>query len=90
MNRIASLLAIDGARFRLRARTFSLLFVSLAGWVLIIGSLGLLAPVAGFLQVRYILKNSSARRASRRSARPSPRVPVRARAWATRSTSTWA
>jgi uncharacterized membrane protein YjgN (DUF898 family) len=55
MNRIASLISIDGARFRLRAKTFSLLFVSLLAWALIIGSLGLLAPVAGFLQVRYIL-----------------------------------
>jgi uncharacterized membrane protein YjgN (DUF898 family) len=55
LNRIASLISIDGARFRLRARTFSLLLVQLAGWVIVILSLGLLAPVAGFLQVRYVL-----------------------------------
>lgn len=54
MNRIASLITIDGARFKLRAKTFSLFFVSLAGWIIIILSLGLLAPVAGFLQVRYV------------------------------------
>jgi uncharacterized membrane protein YjgN (DUF898 family) len=55
MNRIASLLCLDGARFRLKAKTFSLLLVSLAGWTITILSLGLLAPVAGFLQVRYVL-----------------------------------
>lgn len=54
MNRIASLITIDGARFKLRAKTFSLFFVSLAGWIMIIFSIGLLAPVAGFLQVRYV------------------------------------
>jgi uncharacterized membrane protein YjgN (DUF898 family) len=54
MNRIAALITLDGAGFRLKARTFSLLLIQLAGWVLIIGSIGLLAPVAGFLQVRYI------------------------------------
>ncbi len=55
MNRIASLISIDGARFKLRAKTFSLFFVSLAGWLITIFSLGLLAPMAGFLQVRYVL-----------------------------------
>lgn len=55
MNRIASLIELDGARFRLKATTFSLLFVQIAGWLLIILSLGLLAPVAGFLQVRYVM-----------------------------------
>ena len=55
MNRIASLITLDGARFQLRAKTFSLLFIQLAGWIITIFSLGLLAPVAGFLQVRYIL-----------------------------------
>jgi uncharacterized membrane protein YjgN (DUF898 family) len=55
MNRIASLIELDGARFRLKAKTFSLLFVQIAGWLLIIPSLGLLAPVAGFLQVRYVM-----------------------------------
>lgn len=55
MNRIASLLTIDGARFKLRAKTLSLLGVTLLGWIFIIFSLGLLAPVAGFLQVRYVL-----------------------------------
>jgi uncharacterized membrane protein YjgN (DUF898 family) len=55
MNRIASLITIDGARFKLRAKTFSLLAVTALGWVFIILSLGLLAPVAGFLQIRYVL-----------------------------------
>jgi len=55
MNRIASLIELDGARFHLRAKTFSLFFVTLAGWIIIILSLGLLAPVAGFLQVRYVI-----------------------------------
>lgn len=55
MNRIASLIALDGARFKLRAKTFSLFFVTLAGWIITIGSVGLLAPVAGFLQVRYVI-----------------------------------
>ncbi|MFT3727002.1 MAG: DUF898 family protein [Terricaulis sp.] len=54
MNRVASLLEIDGARFRLRAKTFSLWLITLAGWLLIIPSFGLLAPVAGFLRVRYV------------------------------------
>lgn len=56
MNRIASRITIDGARFQLRAKTFSLFFVSLAGWVITILTLGLLAPMAGFLQVRYVFK----------------------------------
>ena len=55
MNRIASLISLDGARFKLRAKTFSLFFVQLAGWIIVICSLGLLAPMAGFLQVRYVL-----------------------------------
>lgn len=55
MNRIASLIVIDGARFKLRAKTLSLFGVTLLGWIFVIFSLGLLAPVAGFLQVRYIL-----------------------------------
>jgi uncharacterized membrane protein YjgN (DUF898 family) len=55
MNRIASMLTIDGARFKLRAKTLSLLGITALGWVFIIFSLGLLAPVAGFLQVRYVL-----------------------------------
>jgi uncharacterized membrane protein YjgN (DUF898 family) len=55
MNRIASLLTLDGARFRLKAKTFSLFWISLAGWLITIFSLTLLAPVAGFLQVRYVL-----------------------------------
>lgn len=55
MNRIASLIELDGARFRLKAKTFSLFWVQLAGWVLTLGSLGLLAPMAGFLQVRYVI-----------------------------------
>ncbi|MEZ5956219.1 MAG: DUF898 family protein [Hyphomonadaceae bacterium] len=55
MNRIASLIVIDGARFKLRAKTLSLLGITFLGWFFIIISLGLLAPLAGFLQVRYIL-----------------------------------
>ena len=55
MNRIASLISIDGARFRLKAKTFSLFWVTLAGWLITIFSLTLLAPVGGFLQVRYIM-----------------------------------
>ncbi|MBK6703863.1 MAG: DUF898 family protein [Caulobacteraceae bacterium] len=55
MNRIASLITIDGARFKLKARTISLFIFTLFGWLIVILSLGLLAPVAGFLQVRYIL-----------------------------------
>jgi uncharacterized membrane protein YjgN (DUF898 family) len=55
MNRIASLISLDGARFRLRAKTFSFFLIQLAGWLMIIFSIGLLAPMAGFLQVRYIV-----------------------------------
>ena len=55
MNQIASQITIDGARFKLRAKTLSLLFYEMLGWIFLIFSLGLLAPVAGFLQVRYIL-----------------------------------
>ena len=55
MNRIASLIALDGARFKLKAKTFSLFFVTMAGWILIALSLGLLSPVAGFLRVRYVI-----------------------------------
>ncbi len=55
MNRIASLLALDGARFQLRARTLSLLGVTVAGWAITFFSLFLLAPVAGFLQIRYVM-----------------------------------
>lgn len=55
MNRIASLISLDGARFKLKAKTFSLFLVQLAGWIITIFSLGLLAPIAGFLQVRYVI-----------------------------------
>lgn len=55
MNRIAALLSLDGARFTLKAKTFSLFGVTLAGWLITIFSLGLLAPVGGFLQVRYVI-----------------------------------
>lgn len=55
MNRIASLLTLDGARFKLKAKTFSLFWITLLGWLIIIFSLGLLAPIAGFLQVRYVI-----------------------------------
>jgi uncharacterized membrane protein YjgN (DUF898 family) len=55
MNRIAALITIDGARFKLRAKTFSLFAITLLGWLFIIFSLGLLAPVAGFLHIRYVL-----------------------------------
>ena len=55
MNRIASLIELDGARFRLKAKTFSLFAVTLAGALITILSLTLLAPIAGFLQVRYVI-----------------------------------
>jgi uncharacterized membrane protein YjgN (DUF898 family) len=55
MNRIAGLIELDGARFRLRAKTISLFLITLAGWLITIFSLGLLAPVAGFLQIRYVM-----------------------------------
>lgn len=55
MNRIAGLISLDGARFRLRAKTMSLFFITLAGWLITIFSLTLLAPVAGFLQIRYVM-----------------------------------
>lgn len=55
MNRIASLISVDGARFRLRARSLSLFAVTAAGIAITVLSLGLLAPVAGFLQVRYVI-----------------------------------
>ncbi len=55
MNRIAAQITIDGARFRLKAKTLSLLAFETLGWLFLISSLGLLTPVAGFLQVRYIL-----------------------------------
>ncbi|MEQ1617462.1 MAG: DUF898 family protein [Terricaulis sp.] len=55
MNRIASLISLDGARFRLRAKTFSLFLVSIAGILIWVFSLGFLAPLAGFLQVRYVI-----------------------------------
>jgi uncharacterized membrane protein YjgN (DUF898 family) len=55
MNRIAGLISIDGARFRLKAKTLSLLAITLLGWIVTIFSIGLLAPVAGFLQIRYVM-----------------------------------
>jgi uncharacterized membrane protein YjgN (DUF898 family) len=55
MNRIAALIELDGARFRLKAKTLSLFLVTLAGWLMTLFSIGLLAPMGGFLQVRYIL-----------------------------------
>jgi uncharacterized membrane protein YjgN (DUF898 family) len=55
MNRIAAQITIDGARFKLRAKTLSLLFYETLGWIFLIFSLGLLTPIAGFLQVRYVL-----------------------------------
>ncbi|MBX3428724.1 MAG: DUF898 family protein [Hyphomonadaceae bacterium] len=55
MNRIAAQIVLDGARFKLRAKTLSLLFYQSLGWIFLIFSLGLLSPVAGFLQVRYVL-----------------------------------
>lgn len=54
MNRIASLISLDGARFKLRVKTIPFLLIQLTGWVMIIFSLGLLAPLAGYMQVRYI------------------------------------
>jgi uncharacterized membrane protein YjgN (DUF898 family) len=55
MNRIASLLTLDGARFRLKTKTLPLLGVTLAGLLITVLSLGLLAPMGGFLQVRHVL-----------------------------------
>jgi uncharacterized membrane protein YjgN (DUF898 family) len=55
MNRISGLIALDGARFRLKAKTIPLFLITLAGWLITIVSLGLLAPVAGFLQIRYVM-----------------------------------
>lgn len=55
MNRIASLIMLDGARFRLKVKTLPLFGVTLAGLLITILSLGLLAPMGGFLQVRYVL-----------------------------------
>ena len=55
MNRIASLIRLDGARFRLRARTWSLFGVSFLRLLIFVFSLTLLAPVAGMLHVRYVL-----------------------------------
>lgn len=55
MNRIASLISLDGARFKLRAKTISLFLITVAGWLITIPSVFLLAPVAGFLQVRYVI-----------------------------------
>jgi uncharacterized membrane protein YjgN (DUF898 family) len=54
MNRIASLLELDGARFHLEATTMGLFGVTLAGWIITIFSLGLLAPLAGLLKFRYV------------------------------------
>lgn len=54
MNRIASLLVLDGAHFKLKARTFSLFFITVFGWIIIALSLTLLAPLAGLMQVRYV------------------------------------
>lgn len=55
MNRIASLIELDGARLRLRATTFGLFGITLAGWTILIFSLGFLAPIAGMLQIRYVI-----------------------------------
>ncbi len=55
MNRIASLIELDGARFRLKAKTFSWFWVSLASWLITVFSLTLLAPLGGFLRVRYVI-----------------------------------
>lgn len=55
MNRIASMIALDGARLRLRATTFGLFGITIAGWAIMILSLGFLAPIAGMLQVRYVI-----------------------------------
>lgn len=54
MNKIASMISLDGARFQLRATTGSVFGIDLLGWAIIIFSLGLLAPLAGLLQVRYV------------------------------------
>jgi uncharacterized membrane protein YjgN (DUF898 family) len=54
MNKIASMISLDGAKFHLRATTMSLFGIDLLGWLIIIFSLGLLAPLAGLLQIRYV------------------------------------
>ena len=54
MNRIASLISLDGARFKLRVKTIPFLLLQLSGWAMILFSLGLMAPLAGHLQLRYI------------------------------------
>lgn len=55
MNRVASRISLDGARFKLRAKTFSLFWACLLGNTLVVLSLGALAPIAGYLRVRYVL-----------------------------------
>ena len=57
MNRIASLIELDGAHFQLNASTMGLFGVTLAGWIIVIFSLGLLAPLAGLLKVRYVFNH---------------------------------
>ena len=54
MNRIASLISLDGARFKLRVKTVPFLLIQMSGWAIFALSLGLLAPIAGYMQVRYI------------------------------------
>lgn len=54
MNRTAALLALDGARFELKATTFGLYGVTLASVLIFAFSLGFLTPLAGAIYVRYV------------------------------------
>ncbi|MGE0827954.1 MAG: YjgN family protein [Hyphomonadaceae bacterium] len=55
MNRIAELLTLDGARFRLRATSMGVFGVTLASAAVFIFSLGLLAPISGLIYTRYVI-----------------------------------
>jgi uncharacterized membrane protein YjgN (DUF898 family) len=55
MQRTAALIQLDGARFELRITRAGLAGVTLAGALIFIFSLGLLAPLAGALYARYVL-----------------------------------
>lgn len=55
MNRTAELLELDGARFRLKVKSFPLLGVTLASALIFIFSIGLLAPLSGAIYMRFVL-----------------------------------
>jgi uncharacterized membrane protein YjgN (DUF898 family) len=54
MNRTAELLALDGARFKMKATTFGIFGVQSSGLLVTIFTLGILSPVAGMWLVRYM------------------------------------